>query len=111
MGFFGEKKNSGVRGIIPEEERWLIDHWQDRARDQVPVLVEMDRKDRLKVEDVLGVVELADAKVRVVLKLYANQIGDWVLSCLAQITATLGESRGRCHQRCSRQNRNPHHRA
>jgi len=42
---------------IPEEEGRLIDHRQDRACDQVPVLAEMDRKDRLEVENVLGVVE------------------------------------------------------
>jgi hypothetical protein len=69
MGFVGEKKNSGVRSPSPKSvssPRKNGDR-QDRACDQVPVLVEMDRKDRLKIEDVLGVVEFADAKVRVVL--------------------------------------------
>ena len=55
IGFVGEKKSSGARSpspksvSSPKEKRWLIDHRQDRARDQVPVSVEMDRKDRLKV--------------------------------------------------------------
>ncbi len=74
IGFFGEKKKAGLKspqpeiGTIATEEWRLVDHRHDRAGDQVPILIEVKRDNRLNVEDVLGVIELTHAKVRIVLK-------------------------------------------
>jgi hypothetical protein len=75
---------SGMK-LWSREERRLRDDWQDWPGDQVPVRIEVDRVDRLNVEDVLLVVRVANVKIRIVLKGNADQIGDRILRGLAQV--------------------------
>ena len=82
-------------GAISRKERRLIDHRHDPAGNQVPILIEADRDDGLNIEGVLGVIELANAEVRIVLKRHTDQTGDGVLRCFTQAISTLGASRGR----------------
>jgi hypothetical protein len=67
----------------------LIHDRQDPARDQVPVLVQLERDDRLDVEDVLFFAERPDIGVGVVLERDRNQIGDRVLRLLLEIAGVL----------------------
>ena len=71
----------------------MRDHWEDRAGDQVPSLIEVSWIDRLNIEDVLRVVGAAYVKVRIVLERYADQITDRILRRLAQVFSLLGMRR------------------
>lgn len=47
--------------------------------DEVPVRRHVNGNDRLDVQNILITIKGANAKVRVVLKRYANEIGDGIL--------------------------------
>ena len=65
----------------------------------------MDWIDGLNVEDVLHVVSMANIEVRIVLKWYADQIGDGVLRGLAQGFPLLSRRR-RCRHNQKRKRPN-----
>lgn len=77
-----------VRSEVRREPR-LIEDRRDRARDDVPLVVQMDGNDRLKVEVVLRRVVGPEAEIQVVLKLHADEVGDRVFSRLAQFVGVL----------------------
>ena len=62
----------------------LPDQRHDRARDDVPVLVHLDRDHRLDVEDVLRPRQRPDVEVGVVLERHADQVADRVLRQLGE---------------------------
>ena len=75
-----------------------MDHREDGANDDVPILADGNRNDRLDVGFVFHRVGRANAEVPVVLDGHADEIGDWVLKFLSQfgllvLRATAG---GRC---------------
>src|SRR6516162_8557902 len=77
-----------LRSEVRRQPR-LTHNRRDRAGDEVPVFVQMDRNDWLEVEDVLGPVVGPIDERRVVLKLQADEVGDRILSRLAQLVRTL----------------------
>ena len=89
--FCGGKLPSGQEGR-------LIDHWEDRTRDEVPSRIEVEGIDRLNIQDILCVVGVAYVKVRIVLEGHANQIGDGILCGVAQALSLLCVSRRSCSQ-------------
>ena len=72
------------RARYPWSGRWLVDDWHDCPCDQVPVLVQSDRNHRLNVQDPLCGVVRADAKIKVILEGYTDEIGDRILGFLCQ---------------------------
>jgi hypothetical protein len=62
-------------------EYWvrLTDHRHDGAGDQVPVCVDVQRHDRLNVEDFLGAIERPGVEIGVALEWNADEIRDRVL--------------------------------
>ena len=57
----------------------------DSPCDKIPLCVEVERNDRLDIEDINGVVIGSDAKKRIILKGHANHTGDWILRGFAQL--------------------------
>src|SRR5262249_23606628 len=77
-------------GIAAFEELGLLNNWDDRSCDQVPIRVEMKRQDRLDVEDILGAARFgrvlgAVAEVQVVLERHADQVADGILALFRQL--------------------------
>ena len=70
-------------------------------------LIEVERIDRLNVEDVLRVVASTNVKVRIVLKGNTDQIGDGILRGLAQVFSLLGMRR-RCRRNQKRKRPKSH---
>jgi hypothetical protein len=67
----------------------------DRPGDDVPVGVDLDRVDRLDVEDVPGTVERTDVEVGVVLERHADEVADRVLRELREFLGVHFRVRGR----------------
>src|SRR5215831_10781657 len=74
-----------VEARVAREERRLRDDRDDGARDDVPFLRNLDRHDRLDVEDVLGLLERPEVEVGVVLERQADEIADRILGELRQL--------------------------
>jgi hypothetical protein len=81
---------SHFEGPAAVDQVGLADHRDDRPRDQVQLVGDMDRQYGLDVEHVLGAAGVgrvlgAVAEVQIVLERQADQIGDRVLRLLGQL--------------------------
>ena len=96
------------RAAVAGDHVVLVDDRQDRARDDVPVLVEADRHDRLDVERVaLAVAAGAIAFVVVELQRHADERGDRVRQLFRELVRVRAAGRrflGRSWQGCQRCN-------
>ena len=88
-----------VGGVALGQGR-LVDDRHDGARDQVPVLAQLERDHRLEVEDVLGPLARAEVEVGVVLERHADQVGDRVLRLLGQLLGVVAGRLGRLLAGC-----------
>jgi len=80
--------------LLPRAQLRLPDQRQDGPGDQVPVLIQRNRDDRLDVQDVLRAAFLPVVEVGVVLKRDADQVRDGILRQFGQFLGTRrGESR------------------
>src|SRR5262249_48850533 len=76
----------------------------NRPRDDVPVLVDRDRNDRLDVEDVLRSLLGTEIEIGVVLERQADQVADGVLRELGQLLGAQVRMRSdRCQHRRAEQ--------
>ena len=66
-------------------QRRLFDDRQNRARDQIPLSVQVKGDHRLDVQHVLNPVVRSDAAVHVVLQRNADEVGDRILCLLGQL--------------------------
>ena len=65
--------------VITRNQRRLVDDGDDRAGDEVPVVADLERYDRLNVQHVEGLFVGAPLEVGVVLKRHADEAGDRIL--------------------------------
>ena len=88
-----------------------MDHWKNRSCDQGPVLIDIDRNNRLDIEEIGRVLVRADIKHGVILQRQADGIGHRVLgqgceifgfACLAGICRQAGKRQNQCHY-CQKQ--------
>ena len=87
-------------GVAAVDQVGLADHRDDRPRDQVQPVGDLDRHHRLDVEHVLGAAGLgrilgAIAEVQVVLERQADQVRDRVLRLLGELQRAVARGRRR----------------
>jgi hypothetical protein len=71
-------ETEGVAGLLRDIRRTQRNR-QDRSRDDVPVIGQLDGNDRLHIQGVTRPAERTDAEVDVVLKGHADEVRDRVL--------------------------------
>lgn len=70
------------------------DNRNDRPRDEVPILIELERNHRLNVERVPHRIRRTNTKIPVALQRHADEVGDRIVELLGQLALTLlGEDR------------------
>src|SRR5208337_4220867 len=78
-------RREGLRYAWERRQVRIPDDGDDRAVDEVPILVEMDRDHRLEFEDVLCALVRPDVEVGVVLERQDGEIADRILRLLGDI--------------------------